>query len=206
MQRLETGSGNQRFGQGHRLEINSISLFLTVEETEAPQKTHAHAVRAGKLRTQRPWTEDLHAVRQQCWRLIHNNALIIFFSNQTFWIKKIGAFPLTLSTPILRKIRFNARMLWYFGWFYTGIYRKTTVDTGMQLRVKTSKQKRGRGAATKHYPQNNDNNNKALRGIWWRKDASAKGVTVRRQRVQLLQWKHTLQNVKTPVAALLGTT
>lgn len=54
VQRLGTGSGNQRFGQGHRLEINSVSLFLTVEETEAPQKTHAHAERAGKLRTERP--------------------------------------------------------------------------------------------------------------------------------------------------------
>lgn len=28
VQRLGTGSGNQRFGQGHRLEMNSISLFF----------------------------------------------------------------------------------------------------------------------------------------------------------------------------------
>lgn len=56
-------------------------------------------------------------------------------------------------------------MMWYFGWFDTDMYRKTTMETEKQLRVKTSKQKRGRGAVTKHYPQNNDNNNKALRGI-----------------------------------------
>lgn len=28
VQRLGTGSGNQRFGQGHQLEINSVSLFF----------------------------------------------------------------------------------------------------------------------------------------------------------------------------------
>lgn len=50
VQRLGTRSGScQRRGQGHRLEMNSVSLLWLVGETEAPEITNTPTENTGKL-------------------------------------------------------------------------------------------------------------------------------------------------------------